>query len=64
MHATCIVWRGRERASRGQVPPANKHPSGRAAAAVGPPMCSAGQGLFCGRPLRVYYFCFSDFVVS
>ena len=50
MHATCIVWRGRERASRGQVPPANKHPSGRAAAAaaVGPPMCSAGQGLFVG----------------
>ena len=50
MHATCIVymWRVRERASRGQASPANKHPSGRAAAAVGPPMCSAGQGLFAG----------------
>ena len=63
MHATCIVWRGRERASRGQASPANKHPAGRAAAAVGQPMRSAGQGLFCGGALRVYYFCFSDFVV-
>ena len=35
MHATCIVWRGRERASRGQVPPTNKHPVGRAAVSRG-----------------------------
>ena len=58
MHATCIVWRGRERASRGQASPANKHPAGRAGAAVGPPMCSAGQGLFCGGGVAGLLFLF------
>ena len=29
MHATCIVWRERERASRGQASPANNRPPSR-----------------------------------
>ena len=53
MHATCIaiVRRGCERAGRGQVPPANKHPAGRAAAAVGPPV-RFGQACAAAGPPR------------